>query len=187
VNRTEKLNLNRGPKSFSYRMNGFIDSHIDTLESESTALGGDKVKRNVRIAVIDSGIHIEDEDHFLNNSDVQDRIKARKNFFAPKGALAPDPEDWEDVHGHGTHVARILFEFAPRADILIAKVTHSKSLRATHQDQLLKVNNLHCHSLPRLTDRGRHYNGPERKRPTSSTCRSAWVPPQGLVHRWWPS
>src|SRR3954471_21167781 len=97
IGRTEKLTLTltRGPKSFSYRMNAFIESHIETLESESTALSGDEVKRNVRVAVIDSGIHIENEDPFLSNPDVEDRIKARENFFAPKGALAPDPDDWE--------------------------------------------------------------------------------------------
>jgi hypothetical protein len=118
-------------------MRKFIDKYIDTDELPQ-ATGDEKVGRNVRIAVIDSGFH-NGGDPFLDNPDVSQRIKEGRNFFSP-GDSDPNPSDWKDCHGHGTHVTRLLLKLAPRAEIFVAKMTNSKTLKLTKKHQFSKVN-----------------------------------------------
>jgi subtilisin family serine protease len=37
--------------------------------------------------------------------------------------LPGPPEQWNDTHGHGTHITRLMLDMAPEADLYIAKVT----------------------------------------------------------------
>lgn len=131
---------------FTTKMKTFLRSHIEELP-EST--GGDASGKKVRIAIIDTGFFQDDQDgedtELLQFVD-QGRIKEKRNFFQPIDLSGledpdpePDPDDWEDHHGHGTHVARILLRFAPRAEIVVAKITNTRSLKTTNITQLVKA------------------------------------------------
>ncbi|KAL7917439.1 hypothetical protein ACQKWADRAFT_306812 [Trichoderma austrokoningii] len=70
----------------------------------------------VKIAVLDTGI---DKDH-PDYEAQQERIKATK-LFSSDGQQSY--EDVSDRCGHGTHVAGILLDFAPDAELYIAKIS----------------------------------------------------------------
>ncbi|KAI3320650.1 peptidase S8/S53 domain-containing protein [Xylariaceae sp. AK1471] len=118
--------------SFVSFMKMFLNTFIEPLAQPT---GDSKVGRRVRVAIIDTGFYQDMSDAFLRPN-VMKRIIDRRNFFSPNDA-DPDPEDWEDKHGHGTQVARLLLKYAPRAEILIAKISDSKSLKSTKKDNLL--------------------------------------------------
>lgn len=122
-------------------MKVFHNTYIDTLPEP----GGDgDIDKPVRVAVIDTGFYIEeptmeaDGDYFLSNSDVSERVKDKQNFCGRNGE-EPDPDDWKDRHGHGTLVARLVLQFAPRAEVVVAKISDSKTLGATNATQLVNV------------------------------------------------
>ncbi len=78
--------------------------------------------RGVQIAIVDSGID-------PTIKEIRGNIKASKNFLDggyPIGKSASFPFDWG---GHGTSVASITHEVAPRADLMIVKVTDDESMR----------------------------------------------------------
>jgi subtilisin family serine protease len=81
-----------------------------------------KYDKNVRIAILDTGIFIDENDSLLSAG--KERIVERRNF------LHPGEPGCVDTHGHGTHVARILLRFAPRAELLVAKISEGRSLKA---------------------------------------------------------
>jgi hypothetical protein len=114
-------------------MGRFRDAYIAPLPKPP---GDTKVGQRVRIAVLDSGLLQNTDDMFLQQPRVMERIIRRRNFFSPNDT-DPDPEDWKDKHGHGTQVARLLLRYAPRADIIIAKICDSKSLKITKKAGLL--------------------------------------------------
>lgn len=122
-------------------MNIFRDTYIETLP-ESTSYGGSP--KRVRVAIIDTGLSIEEAeldregDLFLDHPDVKSRIVERRNFFSSNDT-EPNPYDCEDEHGHGTHVARLVLRFAPRADVVVAKICNSKTLKQTKTMQLVNV------------------------------------------------
>ncbi|KAL8375692.1 hypothetical protein RB595_007009 [Gaeumannomyces hyphopodioides] len=100
----------------------------------------------VRVAIIDTGLYIEEAeidkegDPFLDHPDVQSRVVAQRNFFSPDDADSdPDPDNCEDEHGHGTQVARLVLKFAPRAEVVVAKISNSKTLRSTKTTQLVEA------------------------------------------------
>ncbi|KAF5021964.1 hypothetical protein F66182_6004 [Fusarium sp. NRRL 66182] len=125
--------------SFINYMERFLDTYITPLRAK--AVRG-TAKQRVRVAIIDTGFHVDNGDDwkisvdpFLFHADLESRIRDKKNFFSPDDK-APDPDDWHDTHGHGTHVARLLLKWAPEADIYIAKITNTKSLTGTRTKQL---------------------------------------------------
>ena len=87
----------------------------------------------VKIAILDTGIDLSHEDlqqprPKLSGSKVWkpasgeqnqiDRIIGKKNFCDDRD----DDENVDDIDGHGTHVAGIILQLAPRARLLIARV-----------------------------------------------------------------
>ncbi|KAI8634153.1 hypothetical protein F5Y19DRAFT_412143 [Xylariaceae sp. FL1651] len=115
--------------SFVSRMRAFRDAYIETLP-EPKGNGGSG--QRVRVAILDTGLYIEELDFdggdiFLDHIDVRSRIVAQRNFFSPDGT-EPDLDDCMDEHGHGTLVARLVLQFAPRAEVVVAKITNTKSL-----------------------------------------------------------
>ncbi|KAK4209363.1 intracellular serine protease [Rhypophila decipiens] len=120
--------------SFSSHMNRFIGQHIGCAENPP---------HPVRVAIIDTGfLHDRmDPDPYISSHGVQARIIKYRNFCLPDpdGPSNNSPASTRDNHGHGTHVARLVLRFAPHAEILIAKVTNSRSLRVTKKHQLLDV------------------------------------------------
>jgi hypothetical protein len=77
-------------------------------------------KEKVRIVVLDSGVD-------LNDSKIKfaikfGRINDRSRSFVGR------PEDLQDTHGHGTHIAKLLLETAPCAEIFIGKICTGKMI-----------------------------------------------------------
>lgn len=110
-------------------MNIFLNKYLRTDEPTPP-------EKRVRVAIIDTGYSAND-DLYLNNPHVADRVKLKCNFFAADD-LKPNSEDWDDEHGHGTQVARLVLKFAPRADICVARISSSRSLNVK-VTQLSKV------------------------------------------------
>ncbi|KAL7892161.1 hypothetical protein HDV63DRAFT_390715 [Trichoderma sp. SZMC 28014] len=129
--------------SFITRMKTFRDRYIETLPEPEETTDGDG---SVRVAIVDTGFSINgyDEenkliwDPLLTNPSVEPRVTKRRNFFHA-GAAEPDPNDYEDRHGHGTQVARLVLRFAPRATVIIAKISDSNTLNETKMTQLVKA------------------------------------------------
>ncbi|KHN96553.1 intracellular serine protease [Metarhizium album ARSEF 1941] len=136
---TEKNTPKKDEGSFTKLMENFIEKYIE-LPSVS---GQRAANGNVRIAVIDSGLLCDQRDTYLSHEHVQQRIRAGKNFVRNSDS-EPDAGDWKDEHGHGTHVTRLLLKFAPRAEIFVAKITNSDTLKFTNQEQLLEVSLQEC-------------------------------------------
>ncbi|KAL7943958.1 peptidase S8/S53 domain-containing protein [Trichoderma barbatum] len=131
--------------SFITHMKRFRDTYIEGLDEPKKTEDGDD---SVCVAIIDTGFLNEEmdsdseenhlEDSFLAHPDVRSRVRKKQNFFSPTAA-EPDPNDYEDKHGHGTQVARLVLKFAPRATVIIAKISDSETLRATKTAQLVKA------------------------------------------------
>lgn len=128
-------------EGFVTHMNEFLDTYIKVSLGLADKAGA---VRRVCVAIIDTGLYIEEGDlykecdPFLSHSDIPQRIVARKNFFSPDDK-EPDANNHEDQHGHGTHVARLVLQFAPRADIIVAKIANSRTLNTTKTRHLIEV------------------------------------------------
>lgn len=66
---------------------------------------------------------MDDSDNLLSGG--KHRIGQQKNF------VDPTSPDCNDTHGHGTHVIRILLRFAPRAQIVVGKVSEGRFMKQT--------------------------------------------------------
>jgi subtilisin family serine protease len=71
--------------------------------------------RQVRVAILDTGIDSTHADFNLTESQLE-ALKSRSKGFP--GILDP----LKDGHGHGTHVASVLLKTAPHARIYLARV-----------------------------------------------------------------
>ncbi|TQV98984.1 subtilase family domain-containing protein [Cordyceps javanica] len=108
-------------EDFIARMTTFVTESIVPLPDElAQDIKHDRQKRNIRIAVLDTGIHIDGEDDFLIAA--QTRILLKKNF------LGNDEMAYDDTYGHGTHIVRLLLQHTPFAEIIVAKIAESKML-----------------------------------------------------------
>ncbi|EHK42506.1 hypothetical protein TRIATDRAFT_33437 [Trichoderma atroviride IMI 206040] len=88
-------------------------------------------KQRIRIAIIDTGI---DEGDITIEEAMDERIKECCGFVNGPDA-EPDPSDYDDHVGHGTHVARLMLKMAPSAELYIAKISNESSIQTT---------DLHC-------------------------------------------
>lgn len=123
---------------FTAHMEPFLQSFIIRPLYRS---GGEQIQTEaVRIAVLDTGFHGDDEDYFLLAA--EPRIKLKQNF------TGGGSDDCHDYHGHGTHVARLLLRFAPEADIYVAKISASRTLEKTRLDQIANVTHTSHHPAP---------------------------------------
>jgi subtilisin family serine protease len=94
-----------------------LDQIRDAREAEDNL-----PKRRVKIAVLDTGIDASHE--FIKS--VRRRIKDRKSFVR-------DDVSIEDNDGHGTHVAALLLDVAPDAEVYIAKVATHVEIPSGHK------------------------------------------------------
>ncbi|EGR44079.1 uncharacterized protein TRIREDRAFT_112638 [Trichoderma reesei QM6a] len=76
--------------------------------------------RKIRIAIIDTGIDAEN-DITMQTALAYGSIKSCRGF-------AGNEEDFQDVHGHGTHIARLMLTVAPAAELYVAKIANEKTL-----------------------------------------------------------
>jgi subtilisin family serine protease len=89
-------------------------------------------RERIRIAIIDTGIDYEDI-HVEIARDVG-RIKD----YNCRGFLK-DADDYQDRHGHGTRVARLILGLAPSAELYIAKISNDKSIESKHLSRISEV------------------------------------------------
>jgi hypothetical protein len=90
--------------------------------------------RPIRIAVLDTGLHIDDEDPLRFASErILDDLS--RNYFRAESQL----KNYVDTHGHGTHVVRILLTLAPDAEIVVVRITDGLSLERTMLQQVVDV------------------------------------------------
>ncbi|KAF5486221.1 hypothetical protein CGCF413_v013453 [Colletotrichum fructicola] len=88
-------------------------------------------RRKVRIAILDSGVSRKDT-----------LIKGAFQAGIIQGVWGPggtDRKDYDDTYGHGTHVARLLLETAPLAELYIAKVCDDKFLDENKLDNIVRA------------------------------------------------
>jgi subtilisin family serine protease len=77
----------------------------------------------IQVAIIDTGID-------ASLRELRARVKKTKNFLdhsKPEGEKGRFPFDWE---GHGTSVASVVHQVAPKADLMIVKVYERESMGA---------------------------------------------------------
>ncbi|QKX64567.1 uncharacterized protein TRUGW13939_11742 [Talaromyces rugulosus] len=82
----------------------------------------DSRRKKIRIAVIDTGIDDED-DILIKGARDSGRITNCRGFTTGNNG------DYKDVNGHGTHVARLILQVAPEAEIVIAKVSDGSTMK----------------------------------------------------------
>ncbi|KAI1089240.1 hypothetical protein F5B19DRAFT_467985 [Rostrohypoxylon terebratum] len=87
--------------------------------SEGASLAIPRRREKIRIAVLDSGI--DETDPKIRPALKFGRIRTCRSFVGR-------PDQWQDSHGHGTHVTRLLLETAPRAEIFVAKICTGKMI-----------------------------------------------------------
>ncbi|KAK5653676.1 hypothetical protein OQA88_8706 [Cercophora sp. LCS_1] len=85
--------------------------------------------RPIRIAVIDSGIDMNDPVVRAKAN----QIKGKRNW------TTLNPDDCDDAYGHGTHVARLLVTVAPTSEIFIAKISTGKQLDHKDTDRIAQA------------------------------------------------
>ncbi|KAG4282129.1 hypothetical protein FPRO06_11032 [Fusarium proliferatum] len=89
----------------------------------------------ITIAVLDTGLHRHESDNLLKFCKNIDKRRCR-DFTIDINGETEGPFD--DVHGHGTQVVRILLDYAPRAKVVVLKISEKASLEKT---QLIQVKN----------------------------------------------
>ena len=103
--------------------------------------------RPIRIAVLDTGVHIDDDDP-LRFATERILDKLSRNYFGTENQL----ENYVDTHGHGTHVVRILLTRVPDAEIVVVKISDGVSLEHTMLQQVVDVRKIifiQCRNLRR--------------------------------------
>jgi len=90
--------------------------------------------KSIRIAVLDTGLRVDDRDTLLRSG--SKRVLAHSGNFLEAEYEAGN---YIDNHGHGTHVVRLLLMLAPRAQIVVVKVSEGRSLASTRLEQIVKV------------------------------------------------
>lgn len=113
---------------------------IKNLNSSSpiSSLADPCRNEKIRIAIIDTGI---DEDDIIIGEVMGERIKECCGFINGPDAK-PDPSDYEDKTGHGTHVARLMLKMAPSVELYIAKISNEFSIQPTELHRVTRVSPL---------------------------------------------
>ena len=100
--------------------------------NEKISLANPTMHEKIRIAVLDSGV--DDSDPKIRPAIKFGRINTGKiKSFVGR------PNEWQDTHGHGTHVTRLLLETAPAAEIYVAKICTGKLINDEFMPGIAKV------------------------------------------------
>ncbi|KAK3361553.1 hypothetical protein B0T24DRAFT_684592 [Lasiosphaeria ovina] len=115
---------------FMTLMEKFKDKFIPPIRQLPVA---SSISKRIRIAVLDTGLLVDDEDTLLRSGSKRVLASLSRNFL---GTSAKEG-DYEDSHGHGTHVVRIMLKLAPRAEVVVIKVSNGRSLEFTKLQEIV--------------------------------------------------
>lgn len=101
-------------------------SRLDNRSNESKS---DRVK----IAILDTGIR---KSHTFFDRTRQSRIKECKSF------IDDQKEETDDLYGHGTHIAGIVMQVAPEADLYIGRVIEGNTASQDDAHNISEVSSL---------------------------------------------
>ncbi|KAF7556143.1 hypothetical protein G7Z17_g1658 [Cylindrodendrum hubeiense] len=101
-----------------YKKHPLLRSLTGSLETSTQS----ERNRNIKIAVIDTGVDVSDSDPLIYAESEKGRITGRG------WANPDDPSDFHDTCGHGTHLVRLILKVNKTADIIMAKVSEDKRL-----------------------------------------------------------
>jgi len=91
--------------------------------------------RPIKIALIDTGVCLKDE-----------VIRGERRRFRGRSWVDEDENDYNDLCGHGTHLARLVLKVSSTANILVAKVSRDKKFTAASIMHIVEVS-AHLHVL----------------------------------------
>ena len=121
-----------------------IYHHVDPFDTTTQLPAGSIASspqnlRQVRIAILDSGL--DPSNPLLINDDGQrdSRIKEVRNFVSGAGRF-----DIQDEIGHGTHALGLLLRFATCAEIYIAKIASQDTLSRDSYDTIAEASLALC-------------------------------------------
>ena len=110
----------------------YVDPHFDLAEP-------------VRIAILDSGLDLENPLLIEDQHRVNTRIKEARSFVH-----GTKPDDIRDEIGHGTHALGLLLKVAPAAEIYVGRIARRETLDPNTYDDIAKAGLALYHS--RLLD-----------------------------------
>ncbi|KAF5549964.1 subtilisin [Fusarium napiforme] len=113
---------------FSPLMQRFLQRHI--LRGAGIENATDYLSARVKVAVIDTGLTCADDDHVLFAA--RGRIHRGRSFVG-------EETDWSDIHGHGTHVTKLLLRHAPECEVFIAKISNTRAFSESRVGQLAEA------------------------------------------------
>lgn len=127
----------KNAKTFMEELDKFAET-IELLaeENPSAPLWAPWRADKIRIAIIDTGI--DNTDNIIKGALDDERIKECCGFVNGPDA-APDPNDVQDKFGHGTHVARLVLNAAPSAEVYIAKIADDKTVNRTDLHRIARA------------------------------------------------
>ncbi|KAF3019351.1 hypothetical protein E8E14_010685 [Neopestalotiopsis sp. 37M] len=97
----------------------FLSWKEDILDVYDRFLVGDTFRKHTAIAILDTGFDMDHPD-LAFNMERKIRINGSRNFCS--SATQYGEQDVRDNNGHGTHAAGLILDFAPNAQVYIAKI-----------------------------------------------------------------
>ncbi|KAI8656521.1 hypothetical protein NCS56_01256400 [Fusarium sp. Ph1] len=113
----------KAANTFCNNMKRWLNQNIVPFRNQDPPVTNLYSQEKIKIAIIDSGASLTDG--LISAAKEGGRIK-RRNFLP-----SADPNDWNDVDGHGTIVTSLLLEHAPNAEIYVANVTDNVKIDST--------------------------------------------------------
>ncbi|KAK8877654.1 subtilisin-like protein [Apiospora arundinis] len=112
---------------FMVDLGGFAERIENITETSTVPTHATWRSTKIRIAILDTGI---DTDDVLVETALKDKRIQERVGFVNGPDMDPDPEDYRDTNSHGTHVARLVLNAAPSAEVLIAKISDHSTVDA---------------------------------------------------------
>ncbi|KAF5593782.1 subtilisin [Fusarium subglutinans] len=129
--RNEMLKSNqlktRSKHDFSTRMDRFVERYI--LRVAEVDIPAAFPHERVKVVIIDTGFCPNDDPFFIH---AEQRVRNCRSFIGKEA-------DWNDIHGHGTHVARLVLRYAPECEVYVAKVSDTRSFSEDQVGRLAKA------------------------------------------------
>jgi hypothetical protein len=82
--------------------------------------------------VLDSGM--DETDPRIRAAMKYERINRQRSK-----SFVGQPDQWQDTHGHGTHVTRLLLETAPASEIIMGKICTGKMINDEFMPRIAEV------------------------------------------------